>query len=163
MYGLRTWRVYCVTEALHVETEADAEPTECPNDGGHTITPAKTCIVTGKNRPITRVLDELETIDDTQGILQEIEIPDDSTVIVEAAVNAFRTDAADYASYVVRASIRRRSGGGAAIVGGVDPTFTAESDGTWDCTIGVSGTAAQILVTGAIGKTITWSGRCRVR
>lgn len=163
MYGLRMWRVYCVTEADHFEVEADAEPTECPNNGGHTITPAKTCIVTGKDRPITRVFDELETIDATQSVLQEIEIPDDSTVIIEAAVNAFRTDAADYASYIVRASIRRRSGGSAVVVGSVDPAFTAASDGTWDCTIGVNGTAVRILVTGAVGKTITWSGRCRSR
>lgn len=160
MYGNKTWRVYCEDEAAHFEVVSDAVPTQCPNNGGHTITPAKTTCLVDEDIPVTKVLDELQTTDATQGVLQETAIPDGSVVIIEAAVQGFRTNGVDQAAYVRRAAVYRRAGGNATLLGSVDPTFTAESDGTWDCTIGVDGTNARILVTGASGKDITWSGRC---
>lgn len=159
MHGLKTWRVYCEDEVAHFEVESDTEPTECPNDGGHTITPAKTCVLIGSAHPFTKISDKLDTTDATPGVFLEIPIPDDSIVMVEACVTAFRTNGEDYAAYIVRAAVRRRSGGNATILGSVDPVFTEESDGTWACTIDVSGTTAQVLVTGAGSKDITWIGR----
>lgn len=42
---MKKWRVWCETESLHVTEWANAKPTACPNDGGHTITAAKTAIL----------------------------------------------------------------------------------------------------------------------
>lgn len=42
---MKKWRVWCETESLHVSVWAADKPTTCPNDGGHTITAAKTCII----------------------------------------------------------------------------------------------------------------------
>jgi len=38
------WRLWCVTEQAWVYTQSESEPTECPNDSGHTIDPNLTVI-----------------------------------------------------------------------------------------------------------------------
>lgn len=100
------------------------------------------------------------TTDATVTTIATIPIPDDTSVIIEAKVVAFRTNGADQAAYKKAALVFRRSAGNATLQGAVqDVMGDLESDAAWDATIDVDGgNNARIRITGAGSKTLSW--RC---
>ena len=55
------YRVWCETEGAYVYEDGETAPTQCPNDGGHTIDASKTALVTAyldRNTPVIAVADE---------------------------------------------------------------------------------------------------------
>lgn len=64
------WRIYCETETAYVYNWASSEPTDCPNDSGHSIDSTKTAIV-----------DSIETEEVTNGLVVEpLDAPSTPTV-----------------------------------------------------------------------------------
>lgn len=56
------YRIWCETEATHVETWALTLPTVCPNDDGHTIDPNKTSIISVDAISLPQRLDKIERV-----------------------------------------------------------------------------------------------------
>jgi len=76
----KKYRIYCVTEATQVFVWADSEPTECPNDAGHTIDSDSIAIVERKRQKVhTYAHLEFNT-----GNLPYVEIEGDSWVTIGA-------------------------------------------------------------------------------
>lgn len=89
-----------------------------------------------------------------------IAIPDDSTVLFNMEVVAFRTNGSDQAAYRKTVLVHRRSAGSAQIQGTVqDVVPDIESDAAWNMALTVAGNNLVVTVTGAVGKTINWKAR----
>lgn len=96
------------------------------------------------------------TTDDTPTVAYTTTLNDDTNYILSARIIARRTDDSDYGYFQEEAQIRRESGGNATIIGSVFQKVGESTDSSWSVTWNTSGNDAQLIVTGAIGKTINW-------
>jgi len=76
----KQYRIWCETEAAEVFTWADSEPTECPNNAGHTIDTNSITIIDRK-KPTTHLYAFLEF---NNGPLPFVEISSDSFTTIGA-------------------------------------------------------------------------------
>lgn len=98
----------------------------------------------------------VQTVGNTPTTLATIAITDNTTVMIEAAITARRSDVADNRAGYIRRAVVYRAGGVATLLGSVDTPMTRELQGNWNATIIVSGNNAVIQVTGGAGQTIEW-------
>lgn len=91
----------------------------------------------------------------------QVLLPSFATYLVRALVCGRRTDVAgDVAGYVVSCVVSRGNlPASTAVIGVVQQEVVHESDASWDATLFADTTfgAIQVLVTGAVGKTINWT------
>lgn len=112
--------------------------------------------IIGPTRPV--IPTKVSTTDATTTTLATIPILDDSSVLVDVWIEAFRTNGADQAAYRRRAVVFRRAAGVATLEGTVDSPLTRESSGPWNVTIDVDGgNNARVRVTGQAGNDINWT------
>jgi hypothetical protein len=111
---------------------------------------------------IKGVINTVSTTDATLTTLATIPLLDDTVYMLEVTVAGRRTDAADRASYVRRASVFREATGVATLNGFVTSGFTRESDSTWNVSLTVSGNNVLVQVTGAVGKDVNWKSSHRL-
>lgn len=91
-----------------------------------------------------------------------IPIPDDSSVCVEAVVNAFRTDGANQASFKSMALFQRRAAGAATLIGSTLIGSVNDIGGPSGINAAVSGNLGIITVTGRAARVLNWHGRAFV-
>lgn len=124
------------------------------------ITGARTIEVGGLTNVNGEVENKALTTGATTPTIATIAIPDDTSVLVNVHVVAFRTNGADQVAYKKAALVYRRSAGIAVLQAVEDVMTDIESDVNFDATIGVDGgNNAIITVTGVAAKTMRWKSR----
>lgn len=106
------------------------------------------------------------TRDATPTALQDILVPTDSVMLVEARVLGRRTAGlagadGDSATYVV--SARFKNIGGVVTVHDVQQSFVSEDQAAWDVTWIVNVLNAELQVTGAADNNVTWDTTTKVQ
>jgi hypothetical protein len=104
----------------------------------------------------------VNTTNATVTTLETINTVTDSTLLLEAYVQARRTGgtggaANDSASYIRRVKVK--NSGGTVTLGTIQDGLTSEDQAGWDCTWAVSGTSVLLRVTGAANNNVTWNSR----
>lgn len=100
----------------------------------------------------------VQTTEDPATVLKTIAVATSKTILIEARVAALKSGAAQGAGYILRAAFRNAAGTVSQIGGdSVDTVF--EDDATWGgVSTAISGTNAQVKVTGKLATTIDWGG-----
>jgi hypothetical protein len=109
-------------------------------------------------------IEPVTTIDATTTTLITFPISDDAVTGLEARIVGIRTNGADRADYIRRATIYRTGGGGATIQGIMETTYSRNSAGAgvWTGTIAVSGNNALVQVSGKSDHTVKWKAFVKV-
>jgi hypothetical protein len=106
------------------------------------------------------------TTDSTPTILQDISIPNDTVVLIEARVLAGRIGGTagtpgDCAAYIIRA--RYKNIGGVVTIHDVVTEYESEDNMAWGATLVTDTLAAQIQVTGAVDNNINWNTTTKIQ
>jgi len=147
----RYWRVDCTTEGTFVYAWGVHEPTECPNDSGHTINSDET---TAERR---REEIETTTTDDTPTVVVSAEIPENTEWYVTVTCGGFAPSTGDNAAYRRVATIRR--GTGSAEISRIISPVTVETVNDWNAELNVNGNNIEVTVTGDAVDTVNWKTR----
>ncbi len=106
-----------------------------------------------------------QTVDATQTTIATVSIPASSVTVIEANVQALKSDGTTAKAWKFWVEVRDNAGV-SAIVGALASLLTAQGDAgaaTWDATATLAGTTLSIKVTGAVATTVNWSAHYSVR
>lgn len=92
---------------------------------------------------------------------EAMNMPNDCVWLVKATVAAIRTNGAEAAAYELE-GVYRKDGSNAIVSHSTSNSSIYESDGSWNCRLGNDSNEVRVLVTGASGKEINWSGTVNI-
>lgn len=104
---------------------------------------------------LTRPRATLQTVNANPTELDEFDLDDEETYMVQISVVGTKDDGSDRCG-VIKSVVCYRDGGGAVIQGSVAAMIEEYSNVSWDVDITVSGNAVRATVTGVAATTINW-------